>query len=108
MCNLSERCLYKKSILWYDENKFTSQISNFDLVRSFNSNFYICETCCVKCQKGKVPCQAVSRKLEVFDLPAEFQNIGKLKKVLIAKHLLFKKVTIMPSGQVPKIFGTCM
>ena len=30
----------------------------------------------------------------------------KLEKVLIAKRLLFKKVTIMPSGQMPKMFGT--
>ena len=42
-------------------------------------------------QKGKVPCQTVSNKLEVFDLP---------------KCLLFKKVAIMLSGQMPKIFAT--
>ena len=34
------RCLYKKSVFCYDENKFKSQISNFNLVRSFNSNLY--------------------------------------------------------------------
>ena len=44
--------------------------------------------------------------MEAFDLPVEFQSIRKLEKVLIAKRLLFKKVTIMPSGQMPKIFGT--
>ena len=74
--------------------------------RSFNVNLYICRTCYIKCQKGKVPCQAVSNKLEVFDLPVEFQSIRLLEKVLIAKRLLFKKVTIMPSGQMLKIFGT--
>ena len=42
----------------------------------------------------------------MFDLPVEFQSIQELKKVLIAKRRLFKKVTIMPSGQIPKIFGT--
>ena len=34
---------------------------------------------------------AVSNKLEVFDLPVQFQSIRKLEKVLIAKCLLFKK-----------------
>ena len=106
ICVVCQRCLYKKSIFCYDENKFQSQMSSFNLVRSFNVNLYICRTCCINCLKGKVPCQVVSNKLEVFDLPVKFQSIRKLEKVLIAKLLLFKKVTIMPSGQMPKIFGT--
>ena len=76
------------------------------MVRPFNSNLYIRRTCCVKCQKGKVPCQAVYNKLEVFDLSVEFQSIQNVEKVLIAKCLLFKKVTVMPSDQMSKIFGT--
>ena len=44
--------------------------------------------------------------MEVFDFLVEFPSIRKLEKVLIAKRLLFKKVSIMPSGQMPKIFGT--
>ena len=97
ICVVCQRCFYKKFVFFYDENKFKSQISNFNLVRSFNSNLHICRTCCIKCQKGKVLCQAVSNKLEVFDLPVEFQSIWKLEKVLITKCLLFKKDTIMPS-----------
>ena len=42
----------------------------------------------------------------MFDLPVEFQSIQELKQVLIAKRRLFKKVTIMPSGQMSKIFET--
>ena len=76
------------------------------MVRPFNDNLYTCRTCHVKCRKGKVPCQAVSNKLEVFDLPVEFQSIRKLEKVLIAKCLLFEKVTIMPGGLMSKIFET--
>ena len=74
--------------------------------RSFNGNLYICRTCSRELQKGKALCQAVSNKLKVFDLPIEFQSMQKLEKVLIAKCLLFKKVTIMPSGLMLKIFGT--
>ena len=91
ICVVCQRCLYKKSVFCYDENKFKSQIQNFNLVMSFNGDLYICRTSCIKCQKGKVPFQAVSNKLEVFDLPVEFQSIQKLQKVFIAKCLLFKK-----------------
>ena len=106
VCVVCQRCLYKKSVFHYDKNKFKSQISSFNLVRSFDGNLYICRTCRVKCQKGKVPCQAVSSKLEVFDLIVEFQSLQKLEKVLIANRILFIKIIIMPSSQMPKIFGT--
>jgi len=56
--------------------------------------------------KEKVPCQAVFNDLKLFDLPAEFQNIRKPEKILISKRLLFKRVTIMPKGQSPKMKGT--
>ena len=49
-----------------------------------------------------MPCQSVSNMLEVHSLPTEFENIRKLEKVLIAKRLLFKKVAIMPCGQMGK------
>ena len=39
-------------------------------------------------------------------MPAEFERIRKLEKVLIAKRILFKEVTIMPCGQMEKITGT--
>ena len=57
----------------------------------FDSSTYICKTCRKKCQKCKISCQAVSNKLEVFDLPTEFQSIRKLERVLIAKHIIFKE-----------------
>ena len=41
VCVVCQRCLYRKSVFCYDENKFKSQISNFNLVKSFNSNIYI-------------------------------------------------------------------
>ena len=56
--------------------------------------------------KGKVPYQSVSSKLEVYNFPSDFCGIPKLEKVLIAKRLLFKKVTIMPHGQMEKNSGT--
>ena len=58
------------------------------------------------CQKCEIPCQLVSNKLEVFDLTAEFQIIWKLGRVLIAKHILFKKITVLSRGKMEKITGT--
>ena len=52
--------------------------------------------------KGKVPCKSVSNKLEVYNFPSYFRGIRKLGKVLIAKRLLFKKITIMPLGKRKK------
>ena len=72
----------------YFQNTFSKNTSGRQLL-----NLYICRTCCVKCQKGKVLCQAVLNKSEVFDLPVQFQSIRGLEKVLIAKRLLFTKVT---------------
>ena len=56
--------------------------------------------------KGNIPCHSVLKKLQLFNLSPEFQDIRKLDKVLIAKWLLFKKVTIMLPGQMTKIAST--
>ena len=38
ICVVCQRCFYKKSVFCYDEDRFKSQISNFNLLTSFNSN----------------------------------------------------------------------
>ena len=60
----------------------------------------------VKPQKGEAPYQANRNKVECFSLPVSFQSIQKLEKVLIEKSPPYKKVTIMPSCQMLKIFET--
>ena len=64
---------------------------------------YICMTCHKKLLKGTVPAQAVCNNLQIFELPSRFHDLRKLEKIIIAKRLLFKKVTIMAKGQCPKI-----
>ena len=51
-------------------------------------------------------CQAVCNMLNVFHLPHEFRDIRRLEKVLVARGILFKKFTIMPRGESPKLKGT--
>ena len=74
-------------------------------IKSFDGLLYVCKTCNKKLKSSKVPCQAVLNKLQIFDLPKEYSDIRKLEKVLEAKRLLFKKITIMPKGQFPNVKG---
>ena len=77
-------------------------------IKSFDGLLYICKTCDKKLKSSKVPCQAVLNKLQIFDLPKDYPDIRKLEKVLVAKRLLFKKITIIPKGQFSKVKGaTC-
>ena len=41
--------------------------------------------------------------LEVSELPKEFRDIRRLGRILIARPLLFKKISIMPKGQSPEL-----
>ena len=91
ICVVCHRCLYRRSVLIFYQNKYNLEIPPLFRIKSFDSSTYICETCSQKCQKYEIPCRSVSNTLEVFDLPTEFQNIRKPERVLIAKRILFKK-----------------
>ena len=54
----------------------------------------------------KVNFTPVNIKQTASDLPSVFQYICKLEKVLIAKRLLRKNVTVLPRQQMEKITGT--
>ena len=56
-------------------------------------------------KKSQVPCQAVYNKLFVDDIPEEISCLNQLEFFLICKRFLFKKILIMPKGQVPKLHG---
>ena len=43
--------------------------------------------------------------LGVCELPKEFRDNQRLERVLVARRLLFKKISIMPKGQPPKLKG---
>ena len=90
----------------FDSRKYNGDFDKKFLVKSFDTLFYIRKTCHNKYIKGSVPYQAVSNKLELYNLPTEFESIRKLEKILIVKRILFKKVATMPCGQMEKITGT--
>ena len=65
----------------------------------------MCSTCDKKLSKKKIPCQSVYNKLQIYELPSEISEIRLLERVLVSKRIIFKKVTIMPKGQFPKVKG---
>ena len=105
ICIVCNRCLYRKSVLCFKREKYSTSDSVFCFVASFDGLFYICKTCGGKLMHGKIPCQSVYNKLHIQNLPTHFKNIRRLEKVLVSKRILFKKITIMPKGQAPKIKG---
>ena len=105
VCQICHRCLYKRLVQHFERNIKNESSSPINVL-SFDRYLYICKTCYKKIAKGKVPCQSVSNKLEVYNFPSHFRGIQKLEKVLIAKRLLFKKITILPRWQMEKIPGT--
>ena len=103
ICSICNRCLYRRSVLKLDETKYQHMRNIFTNTLSFDKVKYICQTCESKLKKSKMPCQAVSNKLELFDLPNNLKSLRKLERVLVS--ILFKKIAIMPKGQSPKMKG---
>ena len=67
---------------------------------------YICNTCHSYLTKFHISAQAVCNKLQIFEAPAEVKNLNTFKPLhLIARRMLFKKVTIMPKGQFQTLKG---
>ena len=56
--------------------------------------------------KGKVPCQAVTNKMELYAVPMQFKCLRKLESVLVSRRITFEKILVMPKGKQRKIYGT--
>ena len=106
ICVICHRGLYKRSVSKCSRSSCSSLTKQLlDLKRSYDGCFYICKTCHSKVKRNKIPCQPVSNKLSVEQLPSEFRNLERLETVLVARRILFKKITVMPKGQFPKVKG---
>ena len=105
ICVAWNRCIYTRSVMEFQFNKY-----NFDLTAIIHKVTkeditYICNTCHSYLKKSHIPAQAVCNKLQIFETPAEIKNLNRLKHILIARRILFEKVTIMPKGQFQKLKG---
>ena len=91
ICVCCNRCLYLHSVKKFIANKYKFPIEiHCNIVQSFDGFYYICKTCDTKLLKKKIPCQSVSNKLEVFQLPSDLKNVGRLERILIARRILKK------------------
>ena len=83
----------------------TSSLVNklLHLQKSCDECFYICKASHSKVINNKVPFQAVFNKLSLEWLPKEFRNLRRLETVLVVRRILFKKITVMPKRQSPKV-----
>ena len=92
ICIVCNRCLYRRSVTLFSENKHQEFESNmFNFICSHDNNFYICKTCAQKLHENQIPCQAVCNKLQIYDFPEDLRCIRLLERVLIARSLQFKK-----------------
>ncbi|XP_057297689.1 uncharacterized protein LOC130628722 [Hydractinia symbiolongicarpus] len=107
ICVICNRSLYRRSIKFFRHVDYPA-ISEEHFcfrVQSFDGKEYICATCHSKLTKRKIPSQAVSNNLQMFDLPESMSTLRRLEKIIISKRILFKRIAIMPKGQCPKIKG---
>ena len=89
ICIVCDRCLCRTSVTLFSETEHNELISDlFNFICLHDSKFYICKTCAKKVNKDQIPCQAVCNE-----------------RVLVARMLQFKKITIMPKGQLPNLKG---
>ena len=49
--------------------------------------------------KGKVPCQAVSNKMELYAVPMQLKCLRKLESVFVSQKIMFEKIVMMPKGK---------
>ena len=104
VCVICHRSLYLRSVLLFNGSRYDPRLlENCINVLSYDRRLYICKTCHKKLHKKQKPCQSVSNKLENVTLPDGLSSINRLERVLVSKRLLFKKITIMPKGQSPKL-----
>lgn len=63
----------------------------------------ICITCHKRLRRSVIPARSVCNKLDIHVSPHDLKNLNRLERTVISGRILFKKVTIMPKGQMPKL-----
>ena len=104
VCVCCHRCMYERSVHKFHKDKFKyDSVGKIHISSNLN---VICKTCHVTMKRGKLPAQTVVNKLEIFEPPELIKNMNRLEHVLISRRILFKKVSIMPKGNFPKMKGS--
>ena len=109
-CVVCNRTFYKKTVKVFEGQSYDPSFHQynglFTNTLSYDQCKYICKTCDRHLKKKQIPCQAVWNKLSIDEIPDQLKCLNRLEKILISKRILFKKISIMPKGQQPKIKGS--
>ena len=89
----------------FEFNKYNLDLTGIIHKVTKNDMTCICNTCHSYLKKSHISAQPVCHKLQIFEVPAEIKNLNRLERILTTRRILFKKVTIMPKSQFPKLKG---
>ena len=109
VCVVCNRCLYARSIMEFQFNKYNLDLTDVIHKVTKNEVTFICNTCIAILRNPTVSIPQIIKQsvetLQIFETPAEIKNLNRLERLLIARRILFKKVTVTPKGQFPKLKG---
>ena len=105
VCVVCNRCLYRNGVKLFDSSKYDFDTDSV-IHKVDTEGSWVCCTCDTYLKKKQIPGQAVINKLEISVSPDVLIGLNRLKRVLISKRISFKKVTIMPKGNFPKLKGS--
>ena len=94
--NVAEMCF---------QEKYSHSCSNSCPKNCSRSNLWICYTCHRKIIKGDIPAESAFNKMCLDEIPMELKDINSLEKHLIAMHIPFMKVIVLPHGGQQNIHG---
>ena len=93
VCVICNRMLYRVSVTKCRTEKYPTVIQHiFTDVKSYDNTKYICHTCHVKAMKRKVPCQAVSNKMELYAVPMHLNALENWNLFLFHRESCLRKL----------------
>ena len=93
ICLICNRMLYRVNVTKCRTEKYPTVIQHiFTDVKSYDNTEYICHTCHVKAMKGRVPCQAVSNKMELYAVPMQLRCLRNWNLFLFHREPCLRKL----------------
>ncbi|KAK3088416.1 hypothetical protein FSP39_018892 [Pinctada imbricata] len=71
----------------------------------FKEDQKICHTCQRKIMTGRIPPESTSNNMSLDDIPDKLKVLNSLEENLVAKHITFMKLAMLPQGAQNAIHG---
>ena len=109
VCTVCHRTLYKGNILKLDKIKY----KHVEILEMCSTHFesvtdikWVCKTCHNHMLKGNIPPQALTNKMKHPEDSSILKELTDFEARLLAKRILFMKVTTLPRGRQKGIIGS--